>query len=245
MTNIFGSDTYLLIPVAGFYIIMALSISNVPKYTFYLFGLVFIYFVYGSYEVKKAWRSEKTLWEFAQKNEETPTVLKNLASIYYGEKQYAISFELSKKLWNWNPNLISADTLYAGSIYNSETLSESQKISLLTNALKSYPESSWINYFLASIAAERGEWENAVKQMNQIPVENYKFFADKASTISADYYFFCTKAKSQKPINCDQKIEQIKKVNEMLWRQKDFNQQLKVLNIKNHQNNPFGNTQKY
>jgi hypothetical protein len=233
MTNIFGSDTYLIISVAGVYLIIAHFIPQ-NKYTKYAYaflsGLV-VFFIYSSYQVAQSWISEKELWSFASQNEETPNTVKKMSHLYFLEKNYGKSFEQAIKLWDWNPFMSQADLVYGRAIYFYPQFSIVEKIEWLNRALKKMPYSIWLKYFLSSVYASQHHWSLAYQQLSQLELKDFQTFRGELSGVAAEYHYFCLKGSSRKKEECDSILVSISQKYEKIWKKSQFEKRWEELQI--------------
>jgi hypothetical protein len=238
LTNIFGSDTYLLIPVLGCYTIFALIFSQIKlpqlnylwiKLFYVSMGTMLIFYFYNSNQVSKSWETEKSLWTLAQQNEETPVVLKNLANYYLSQKNYEASFELAEKMWNWNPALRDADHLYAMAVYFHPKFTIENKIILLNKALIQTPRSAWLKYFIASLYASKQQWLQSYELMQTIQPIEFIIFSNEISVITADYIFFCKNSKIQLLDKCAKIQSELSNLHSNVWNESVFSARLNLL----------------
>lgn len=223
VTNILGSDTYILIPTLGVYILVARTIK--PNRWHYLaFSVLILFFVFTSNQVSNSWKSRKELWEYAHKNNETPTILKGLAAVYLLEKQYDLSFQYAAKLLKWNSSQMpGSDVIYVNSLSHLANVSAAEKIRLLEEGLKMAPASAVIKYTLAINYAHQKKWDLALKHMRAISAEDFKVFEEKIGNVSAEFYYYCLKVNNMKNESCSFIPEKIKKINSKIWNETQYN----------------------
>lgn len=228
MTNILGSDTYLIIPVVGVYIIIA-NLVTLNRWTYILLSGLIVFFIITSNEVSNSWMSGMKLWTLAYKNEESPPVLRNLANAYYLEKQYQTSFELAVKLWAWNKDLYHADLIYARSIHALSSISHEKKIYLMEEALKTAPKSSWLHYFLSRIYSDQKNWQKAFLNLKGYLIEDIKFFPNAIAETTAEMNYICLKANNMDTNQCKIITERVRSHYRKEWNEIQYNKKLTEL----------------
>lgn len=231
MTNILGSDTYLLIPAVGIYMIFV-RLFPINFYTKITSLAFIVFFIFNSNLVSHSFSSSKELWLMAQDNEESPIVIKNLAHAYLEEKDYKKSFELAVRVMDWNPSLPGFDIIYSSSLYNLPDMPDEQKIIWLDKALKIRPTSPYIKYYLSNIYFRQMNWNKADFYMRDISPEEYSLFGQHLSSVAADFFHRCQKASTIPLGQCSSLLEKIKSTNNATWNQELYSKHTKeILNI--------------
>jgi protein O-mannosyl-transferase len=198
VTNIFGSDTYILNTVAGWFIILALIINQylqsgsrsrqVHGLAVVGVGLV-VSFAYMSSVVAKSWQSSEKIFARAVAVEPTPSNLKNY--IYAlnegGKSDQALPY--AHQLIMWDPYRYQVDLIYAKTIVHTG-LSDTQKINYLQEGIKHKPESAWIRYYLAGMHARKSDFAAAAEVLRGLPETAWGDFANDLSIVVAEYVFF-------------------------------------------------------
>ena len=225
VTNLMGMDTYLLIPTLGIYVIIS-KILQENKWIYILSGCIFIFYIYNSHQVSYAFESEEKIWLLAQKNEETPHVIKSLAGIYLEKKDFAKSFELSIRLLAWNPNLQNTDILIAYSINEYNILSDNDKINYLNKALEKIPNGIYLNYLISKLYARENKWGLAFEHMMRINPKDFHSFNPKTSAVTGEFVYFCQKVEGVKSIRCQKIKEKIKEANLNLWNEEQYKKEI-------------------
>ncbi|MBF0359964.1 MAG: hypothetical protein HQK49_03090 [Oligoflexia bacterium] len=260
LTNIFGSDTYILNTGIGMYIIAGIvmkdysdlllikqikQINQVKRRCIkYLASLMFIItlliFIYHSLQVSSSWYSNYTLFERATKIELTPFNLKNHIVNLIKNAEFQKSVILAQRLIEWDPYGNNVDKVYATAIYKCTDLSIQSKIKLLESKLLIIKNSPWLKYYLACIFASQNTFSKAYYIVDSISENDFNYFQVDVSIVLAEYIFFYKMASKENKAKKDflelkfqlkDKVERIKKMSKTEWNEQKFLDNLKLLGI--------------
>lgn len=229
LTNIIGSDTYIIIPTIGLYIIFA-EIVTVNKLTQLVLGITLLFFIYTSYQVSNSWLSKTKLWTYANEHNKSPTILRGLAIEALLEKQYELCFKYSLQLLQWNSSAIrGSDVVYVEAVSYLPNKTAAEKILLLEKGLGLAPDSAAIKYTLAINYAHDKKWKDALKYMRYISAGEFKHFAGSVSGVTAEFYFYCLQTNNMNVEACKIIPENIKTQNLKYWNEKQYKTKLSEL----------------
>ncbi|MBF0301003.1 MAG: hypothetical protein HQK51_20005 [Oligoflexia bacterium] len=242
LTNIFGSDTYILNTGIGMYIIGGLVVgaysSNpifLQKRIKYFISAAFIFllmaYIYLSYQVSSSWQSDLSLFERAVKIETTPFNLKSYIQKLLQKGEYKKSYISAQKLMEWDPYGYNVDQVYASSIYKNPEISIQNKIILLENKLTIIEDSPWLKYYLAGLYASLSKFDKALSIINSIPEKDFHFFKEDMEIVLAEYIFFNQKS-GKEYLSIVDKVMKIKNtINGNKWNEQKFLTRLQSLGI--------------
>lgn len=162
MTNIFVSDTYLLLPGFGALALACvlvheweprLSVSWRPA-ALALAAVLLLVLGAGTWRQARSWLSDRALWEHAYATEPTPQSLAKHAQYLLDDGRVEEALEDSLQLKAWNPGERHLPMLLSRAIYLHPTLSPTDKLRLLeTQGLPS----PWTRYHAALLLEQQGD----------------------------------------------------------------------------------------
>jgi hypothetical protein len=229
-TNIFGSDTYLIIPGIGFFIYLSYFlnfkkiISN--KFFYPVFLLYLAACIFSCRLISLSNLTVKDLFYRAYQVEPTPFNLKTLLRESFKEKDYKKSKIYAIKLIQWDPYGPFNDNLFSSIIFSLPDIKDEEKIKIFENTLTTHNDLSWTTYNLAAIHAKNGHFQNSYELLNNLQINDFYDFNDKLTDVMIDYFFFCKYSKN----NCNQVLKKIDdlRINKY-WDEKKFQLKIKTL----------------
>lgn len=196
MTNIFVSDTYLLVPLVGFFWGVAALLASLEARPFPLAlgtaGVAAALALY-SHQVALSWSSNEVLWDHAYRTEPTPAVLAKEAFFLANAHRYDEARQLAIRLLAWKPDQSEAAQVYARAVYLDPSLPPRDK----EEAISACPvQDAWTRYFLAGLSARRGDFSRAWVQLAPVADDAQRLGTD-VSTVAAEAQFFCERAQAK------------------------------------------------
>lgn len=214
MTNIFGSDTYIIITLTGALIICS-QITRPSKLIHIVLGFFTLLYSFKFYEMANYWKSEISLFTYAYQNERTPGNTKSLTRTFIKNHKYREAFELSNELIKFDPTGVDTDYLYCLSL-NGISISTTDKITFLESAHHIVPTSLWISLSLINQYLLIHQYSKALmiaKSLEGTKMLNYHY--DFNNAFSSLY----KKLKIEKNEYCKEISLSLKKVNLSLTKQ--------------------------
>ncbi|WP_309897092.1 hypothetical protein [Archangium sp.] len=173
MTNIFVSDTYLLLPAFGAAALATVLVHELgprlaPMWRPAALGLaavLLLAFGFGSWRQAKSWLSDRALWEHAYATEPTPQSLAKHAQYQLTDGKVEEALELALELKQWNPGERHLPMLLARSVYLHPGLSVADKLRFLeTEGIRS----PWTQYHAALLFAQQGDSTRAFELLQPL-----------------------------------------------------------------------------
>jgi hypothetical protein len=202
MTNIFVSDTYLLVPLAALLLLFAqVWCARPPREPLRRLAPIAIAGVslvlaLLSRPVAASWRSDEALWTRAYAVEPSPSALARYADQVLQHGRIAEARQLAIRLAEWAPNFPGTAKLLARSIYLDRTLPAAQRVEWLDRASV---RDAWTDYFSASLEAEAGNFGAALARMRAAAPSAVEFGGELAN-VAAEARAICQRANAP---DCD------------------------------------------
>ncbi len=231
-TNIFGSDTYLIIPAIGFFIIIS---SFLNKKTFisnkFFFSIFLLYLgvcIFSCRLISLSNLNVKALFYRAYQVEPTPFNLKTLLHETFKSKDYKNSKAYAIQLIQWDPYGIFNDNLFSSIIFSLPDIKDEEKIKIFEYTLTNHKDLSWTTYNLAAIYAKNGRFQKSYDLLSNLQIHDFYDFNDKLTEVMIDFLYFCRYSKN----NCNLVLNKIEtlKLNKN-WDEKKFKIKIKELSI--------------
>ena len=227
LTMVFGSDTYILNTVIGVYLCFALVLKKHSRWfekktTKALFLLIFssilVSFAFQANSVSSAWESDLAQTTRAVNVEPSPVAINFHIQNLLNSKNYTDALIYSEQLLGWDPNFKTLAQLYSSSIFHHPKINIETKRRLLSELLKTHPQSPWVKYFLASLYAFENNFSDAADLMQTISLKDFWEFKSECSIIAAEFNFFLRKS-GREMAKFEEKLEQIKSACKTHWNQ--------------------------
>ncbi len=215
MTNIFGSDTYLLNLIIGLYVILGLSIKSIyaqgftrkiKKNGILLFTIFLFSYVYLSFHVAQSFQSDMKVFKRAYQVEPTPFNLKCLVINLRKEKNYEEALPLAIKLILWDPYGADNDFIFSNTVFQNQKLDLKTKLQNLNTGYQTARDLVWIRYYLAIVLASNKDYKDAIALMNTIESDEYREYEDAMPLVKKDFLNICNLDKNE----CKKIINNIK-----------------------------------
>ncbi|MCY4524761.1 MAG: hypothetical protein OXB84_08485 [Halobacteriovoraceae bacterium] len=162
MTNIFMSDTYLLLPLIGVLIVLAHMLENIKISQRFFKSMIFIiclFFTYKSYRWSEAWISMDKLLEYSYKVDKNPATLLGYGKVRFVKGEYIEATEMARRLIRWRGIRDDYD-FFATVVYHNPYISIEKKIKLLN---ENYQDIPVFNHYIAIAHADQENWKEAYK----------------------------------------------------------------------------------
>jgi hypothetical protein len=173
MTNIFVSDTYLLLPAFGATALATVLLHELgPKVAptwrpaaMGLAAVLLLAFGFGSWRQARSWLSDRALWEHAYATEPTPRSLSKHAQYLLADGKVEEAFEHTLQLKEWNPGERHLPMLLARTAFLHPGLSVSDKLRFLeTEGMRS----PWTQYHVALLHGQQGDSARAFELLRPL-----------------------------------------------------------------------------
>lgn len=239
VTNIFGSDTYILNTGIGVFIIFGIIINDYSSKLHQRFFqycsllaalLLLLIFIYTTSQISTSWLSDYSLFERASNSEATPLNLKNYIQNLLKNGEYKKSFALANQLIDWDPEGNNVDSIYLLSVYKYPDLNNQDKISLLENKNFIYKDSPWLKYYLASLYASQKNFQKSNEIIESISESALLRFKEDSPVVLAEFIYFCHMA-NKNCLTIKNKFTLVKKLSKPKWDEQKFQTRLKSLNM--------------
>jgi hypothetical protein len=195
MTNIFVSDTYLLVPAVGLWVIVALAADHLQRgigasriaglavaVTIVLAGLAF--------QQARTWLSDEALWHHAFHVEPTPNAMAKESYYLASEGKTTEAVEVALHLGEWDPGHPERGYVLARAVFLDKSLSVAAKIDFLQSHRVEQP---WFRYYLASLLATEGRAPEAWTEL-QAALSQPQAFKGELATVAAEAITVCRQA---------------------------------------------------
>jgi hypothetical protein len=193
MTNIFVSDTYLLVPLVGVGWLLAAGLSSFEPRALPLgvaAGGAALALAMSSHAVANSWSSNEALWDHAYRTEPTPSVLAKQAYFVANAHRYAEARQLAMRLLEWKPEHSEAAQVYTRAVFLDPALSPARKY----EAIAACPvQDAWTRYFRASRDAHAGDFVRAWAELAP-DADDARRLGTDVSVIAAEAQFLCQRA---------------------------------------------------
>jgi hypothetical protein len=192
MTNIFVSDSYLLVPAVGLWAIIALVAERVAAQfsAKAIAGLALtLTIVLGvlAFRQARSWESDEALWHHAYRVEPTPNAMAKEAYYLASEGRTTAAVEVALRLGETEPSHLEYGYVLARAVSLDATLSRPEKIQFLESHRVPQP---WFHYYLASLLAPEGRWSAAWTEM-QTALTHPQAFKSELAVVAAEAVFIC------------------------------------------------------
>jgi hypothetical protein len=199
MTNIFVSDTYLLVPGMGAAVLIAMTAGWIEKRSprsrtvlAALCGILFVAFSAASRIEARAWSSDILLWKHALENEPTPNALAKNAFYIAEQGDSDGALRLADRLREWDRGHVELPRIYGYAVSRSRTMTADEKIAYLSGLNMDDP---WIDYYRAAVMAGGGNHQAAFAVMTEA-LGRKASWGKWVSIVAADAVHFCMKARA-------------------------------------------------
>jgi hypothetical protein len=161
--NVFVSDNYLLVPLLGFAILVALTF-NYSRLVKTITILLVLSFTASSVSISLSYGSQSALWKRAYQIEKTPFVISQMASISFDEGHYdeALYFALLLKEYNVGPVALE---LVGRFVYNRPDWDWEKKKTFLEAQSKGITVSPLFQYTLGMTYTQVGQLQKGYELM--------------------------------------------------------------------------------
>ncbi len=230
MTNIFVSDTYLVVPLVAFSLLLAMSLDAltsraVRRVTAMAVAALALVAAVESHAVAASWESTEALWARAYRVEATPRAVGMEAYYELRAGHIEAGDRLVRRLIAWDPRDHNAPTVFAMALAADTRLSAQEKI----DALKAYPvQNAWTQYGIGALQAQAGLTREAWRHLSEIvgdPTPLGKF----GSAAAAEGLALCRGTGAS---GCDRWLETMKRKLGAAWDPKAFRQKEQALGIR-------------
>lgn len=173
MTNIFVSDTYLLLPGFGAAALATVLVHELgprmtPRWRPAALGMaavLLLAFGVGSWFQARTWLSDQALWEHAHATEPTPQTLSKHTQYLLADGKVEEALEQALLLKEWNPGERRLPMLLSRSVFLHPGLSIPEKLRFLeTEGLPS----PWTQYHAALLLGQQGDAERAFTLLQRL-----------------------------------------------------------------------------
>lgn len=232
ITNIFGSDTYLLTPCLGLTILAAVFLNDHherihPKILSAAFASLLILFMIQSKQVADSFSSSYSIMKRSFDLEPTPFNLRALIGNSDYKNPSEETVEQSIQLITWDPYGAFADYFFATTIMSSQKMSDEQKMKLLSHELTKHPDQTWTRHSLGSLHFMRQEFSQAFEILDKMKKEQWVELNSNVSLALADLKFICDVIRKN---TCDSIQEKINFAqSSQQWNEEKFQSRYKAL----------------
>lgn len=201
MTNIFGSDTYLISSGIGLYAIAAILLTKFferPKVNqkqilivYFILGINFVVFTLLSREVSKSFQSSLNLFERSYETEPTPFNLRGYALELNKNNNYEKALEKMLFLLSWETYGKQNDLLFSTIIFNHKAWTPLEKIRILSSAYESNKNLVWVRYYISVLYASQNEPKKGIQTMNSLTAKDFSENGEKFKEVSRSFLHLC------------------------------------------------------
>ena len=231
-TNIFGSDTYLIIPGIGFFIIVSSFLNKKKIISNKSLSIIFLPYlvscIFSCRVISLSNLNVKDLFYRAYQIEPTPFNLRTLLRETFRAKDYKNSKTYAIQLIQWDPYGPFNDNIFSSIIFSLPDIKDEEKIKIFEHTLTTHKDLSWTTYNLAAIYAKKSYFQKSYDLLNNLQTHDFSDFNDKLTEVMIDYLYFCKYSKN----NCTLVLNKIEtlKLNKN-WDEKKFQIKIKELAI--------------
>lgn len=201
-TNVFLSDTYLLLPAIGVYLaIQSIFTEKTLKNAAPILYCIAALFLLHSKILVGAWETQEKAWVYAYNVEATPRVAFIYATIQLKKGNPQEARIISSQIMENYPD---ASHLYSEALIADLSLSPMEKIAVLKNSWQNTP---WHRYTLAALLFQTHQYADIPAIIEPIP-QHIGLFKKNAGVVGAEISFFCSQLKKCSP----QALEMMEKV---------------------------------
>ncbi len=235
-TNIFVSDSYLLLPLIGFSVLLgklldpcAESFKRCKPIFQYVgvatFAALVIFFSILSSHQSFSWRSDDAIWENAFRTNRTPHNVAYIGLRFLDQKKYDDAYALAREDIQWAPYDPTVSVFYARAVYMNPKLSVDEKLKLLEAARHS---GIWPTYFGSVLFAQKGKFDLAFMLSQRALMSEPGSFAGEFEIAVAESYAYC---KHIRPlVECDAMVTKQRKKYDR-WSEEAFKARLASLKV--------------
>ncbi|GAB4405703.1 MAG: hypothetical protein OHK0056_03570 [Bacteriovoracaceae bacterium] len=200
-TNVFGSDTYTPIFIAGIFIFFSKCIDNLnynftcrSKIIISLISilLVMAFFVKSTFNIHQ-WIEYKSLIDWAYRIEPSPQNLKEKISISLKEGRSIDAYKYSLRLIQWDRFGKDTDKLFGLSLLQVPNLKAEDRENTFKLEIAKNPNSAWLPYCLAHFYHANGQSTLACNILRDIDIEKFQQFEQSINLVLESYKSFCQK----------------------------------------------------
>jgi hypothetical protein len=226
MTNIFGTDSYLLNTGIGLYVILSIVLNQklpglsqkIKKLLVVFFILTTAAYLHLCIQVADSFKSNYSLFKFVSRIEPNPFVMKAMIKEHLLKNEFDFALEKSLQIIHWDTYGKNSDLMFSQSVYKHPSLTPFQKIKLLQGPFDKYPHLNWTSYYLSMIYAQLNNFNKAFDILDKMDPEYYIYWGEDLSVIMAEYLYICEKIKT----DCSDVKRKIKTAHES----KDWNENI-------------------
>ena len=163
MTNIFVSDTYLLLPSIGILVVAALILERFKpsKRKFKSFIIITVSFlIFKSFQWSRAWESKESLIIHSHKTEITPSILRVYGEMQLQKKNFYEATQAAFHLQKWNYNNKKIQNFFSKAIFYDPNIKIEKKINIMREYYKNTP---LFNHHMAKLYAIQKKWTMAYR----------------------------------------------------------------------------------
>jgi hypothetical protein len=182
ITNIFVSDTYLLLPGAGLAILLARS-GAVEKVSPVAGGAVLVALSLLSVREARAWTSDEALWQHACASEGAPPACARWSGYLPANEALTVALDAEER---GQGNAI-VEQAFARAVAQQRALSPQQKLQLL---LAHPSDDPWHAYYLGSVLGSMGRLGEAEVQLREA-LRSPGRLAQDLPTVAAEGQWLC------------------------------------------------------
>lgn len=220
MTNIFVSDTYLLVPAVGAMGLASLWLPRQPPTRAAHLGTAALCAIAALLAVQsrglaRTWRSEAELWAHAAEVEPTPNALAKHAYYLAASGRTAEAIEVALRLGDWEPGHPEYPLVLAKAVYLDRRLSADQKLGLL-HARKL--EGPWPDYFEGWLWAAKGHFDRAHEHIDRA-LSSPESFSNELFAVAAEAEYLCERAGKAR---CQERTQKLRARLGERWQQASF-----------------------
>ncbi len=224
-TNIFVSDSYLLLPATGFFVLVGRLIeplagvsrsSRVVSLYFCVFAIFVATATYLSRQQSLIWRSDDAMWEQTYKVSRTPHSVAYIGTRLIDKKKFDEAYALANDMLAWGSDSPSVAFFYGKAVYFNPKLSIDEKLKLYEKAQQI---GLWPTYFASVLFAQKGEFAKAYQLSQTVLLEPPGSFAGFYEYAVAESYTYCLRAKLN--VNCDEVVKNLRSRDDR-WSEADF-----------------------
>ncbi|MDR3608032.1 MAG: hypothetical protein P4M08_11710 [Oligoflexia bacterium] len=230
-TNIFASDSYLLLSATGFAVLVGRLIepwvarSAMSRRVFAAAGiLIAVIFYWASARQSFTWRSDDSIFENIFRVEKTPHSEAYIGLRLLERQRYDEALELGKELIQWAPSDPATSIFYARAVYLSPRLSDDQKLDLLKQGRG---VGKWPDYYASILSAKKRDfWRAYVLAQDSVQAGRGAFGKALESAV-AETYSYCGHVRAAQI--CDEMVNQYRR-SARNWSEPEFQRRLGEIN---------------
>lgn len=196
-TNVFGSDTYTPIFIAGIFIYLSKCFDNLnfPNRSKLIISLISIllamaFFVKSTFNIHQ-WIEYKSLIDWAYRIEPSPQNLKEKISISLKDGRSIDAYKYSLRLIQWDRFGKDTDKLFGLSLLQVPNLKAEDRETTFKLEIAKNPNSVWLPYCLAHFYHANGQSPLACNILRDTEIEKFQQFEQSINLVLESYASFC------------------------------------------------------